>query len=206
MQKWFLFFRPIPIAHSITKDDSLIAPFAVYAVLSIGFGLWRIPHLNSDVVQKMGSLVYYSFLVANVIAPPFSPLVDALFYYLGIKWVMGLEGSLRRMILLLYYAGLGKVVCEFFFGIVNQLINGATPSSAHNIKEILTPSFLFPLLIISGYVLYLVFVNLQLIRVNYSIKFGTAIGFVICLYIFYIALGFLTSFLVFLGYSAIHQA
>lgn len=175
MQKWLLFFKPIPIAPTISKDDPLNPPIVAYLVLTIATGLWATSRLNEDVIQKMGTLIYQSNLASIIFFEPFSPLIGAAFIHFAAKKMMSLEGSLRRLILLLYYAGIGSAACRAVLVFATQPARETAGLSTPDFDDVSTP---FPLLVVMisiAFGLYSFFVTLRLTMDNYSIGLKTAV-------------------------------
>jgi hypothetical protein len=175
MQKWLLFFRPIQIAPSITKDDPLNPLIVAYMVLTIAAGLWATSHLNEAAIQKMGPLVYQLNLASIIFIEPFSPLIAAAFIHIAAKKMMSLEGSLRRLILLLYYAGLGSAACRALLVFTTQPAQGTSVLSPQNFEGLSTPFPLFVILITFAFGLYSIYVTLRLTMDNYSVGLKAAV-------------------------------
>ncbi|HEY4484921.1 MAG TPA: hypothetical protein VI702_01165 [Nitrospiria bacterium] len=167
MQKWLLYFKPIRIAPSISKDEALNPPIGAYLVLTIATGLWAIRQLNEDAIQKMGSLIYQLNLASVIFIEPFSPLIGAAFVHFTAKRIMNLEGSFRRLVLLFYYAGFGSAVCRAVVVFAMQPGQDPPGLSPENLEAVSTPIPLFVAITIAiG--LYSMFVTLRLTMNNYS--------------------------------------
>jgi hypothetical protein len=179
MQKWLLFFRPVRIAPSISKDDPLNPPIVIYLVLTIATGLWSISQLNEAEIQKMGAMVYQLNLVSVIFIEPFSPLIGAAFIHWAAKKMMSLEGSLRRVILLLYYAGLGSAACRVVLVFAAQPVRETVVLSPQNIEDLSNPVPLFVMLAGFALGLYSIFVTLRLTMDNYSIGLKPAVKLMI---------------------------
>jgi hypothetical protein len=175
MQKWLLFFRPIQIAPSITKDDPLNPLIVAYMVLTIATGLWATSHLNEAAIQKMGALVYQLNLASIIFIEPFSPLIGAAFIHFAAKKMMSLEGSLRRLILLLYYAGIGSAACRALLVFSTQPVREPSVLSPQNFEGLSTPFPLFVMLITFAFGLYSIYVTLRLTMDNYSVGLKAAV-------------------------------
>jgi hypothetical protein len=175
MQKWLLFFRPIQIAPSISKDDPLNPPIVAYLVLTIATGLWSTSKLNEAAIQKMGAWVYKLNLASVIFIEPFSPLIGAAFIHFAAKKMMSLEGSLRRLILLLYYAGLGSAACRVLLVFAAQPVRETPVISPQNFEGLSNPLPLFVLLAGIALSLYSVFVTLRLTMDNYSVGLKPAV-------------------------------
>ncbi|MBI3812541.1 MAG: hypothetical protein HY283_10120 [Nitrospirae bacterium] len=178
MQKWLLFFRPNQIASSITKDEPLNPLIVAYMVLTIATGLWATSQLNEAAIQKMGALVYQLNLASIIFIEPFSPLIGAAFIHFAAKKMMGLEGSLRRLILLLYYAGLGSAACRALLVFSTQPLGETAVTSPQNLEGLSTPFPLFVILITFAFGLYSIFVTLRLTMNNYSVGLKAALKLV----------------------------
>ena len=179
MKKWLLFFKPIQIAPTISKDDPLNPPIVAYLVLTIATGLWATSHLNEDAIQKMGALVYKLNLASVIFIEPFSPLIGAAFIHFAAKKMMSLEGSLRRLILLLYYAGLGSAACRALLVFTTQPAREPAGLSPQNLEGLSTPFPVFMMLITIALGLYSIYVTLRMTMVNYSIGFKPALKLMI---------------------------
>jgi hypothetical protein len=175
MQKWLLFFRPIQIAPSISKDNPLNPPIVAYMVLTIATGLWATSQLTEAAIQKMGALVYKLNLASIIFIEPFTPLIGAAFIHFAAKKMMSLEGSLRRLILLLYYAGVGSAACRVLLVLAAQPGQEAAVLSPQNLEGLSTPFPLFVILISFAFGLYSVFVTLRLTMDNYSVGLKAAV-------------------------------
>lgn len=175
MQKWLLFFRPIQIAPSISKDDPLNPPIVAYMTLTIATGLWATSQLNEAAIQKMGALVYKLNLASIIFIEPFSPLIGAAFIHFAAKKMMSLEGSLRRLILLLYYAGLGSAACRALLVFSTQPARETAVLSPQNLEGLPTPFPLFVILITFAFGLYSIYVTLRLTMDNYSVGLKAAV-------------------------------
>jgi succinate dehydrogenase hydrophobic anchor subunit len=179
MQKWLLFFKPIRIAPSISKDEPLNPPIVAYLVLTIATGLWAIMQLNEDAIQKTGALIYQLNLVAIIFIEPFSPLIGAVCIHFAAKKMMSLEGSLRRLILLMYYAGLGSAACRALLVFSTQPAQETGGPSPQTIEGLSTPFPLFVVLITFALGLYSIFVTLRLTMDNYSVGLKAALKLMI---------------------------
>jgi len=166
MQKWLLFFKPVPIAPTISKDDALNPPIAVYLLLTVATGLWATRQLDPDTVQKMGAFVYQLNLASIIFIEPFSPLIGAAFLHFAAKKMMSLEGSLRRLILLMYYAGTGSAACRALLVFSTQ---PSAPTAAGNPEAVPSALPLFAILFTFAFGLYSIFVTLRLIMDNYKV-------------------------------------
>ncbi|MEK6684516.1 MAG: hypothetical protein AABY46_07640 [Nitrospirota bacterium] len=179
MQKWLLFFKPVQIAPLISKDDALNPPIVAYLALTIATGLWAILQLNENAIQKMGALIYQLNLISTIFIEPFSPLIGAACIHFTAKKMMSLEGSLRRLILLMYYAGLGSAACRVVLVFTTQPAREPAGLSPQNLEGLSTPFPLFVVLITFALGLYSIFVTLRLTMVNYSIGLKTALKLMI---------------------------
>ena len=179
MQKWLLFFRPNQIAPSISKDEPLNPPIVAYMVLTIATGLWAILQLKEDAIQKMGALIYQLNLASVIFIEPVSPLIGAAFIHFAAKKMMSLEGSLRRLILLLYYAGLGSAACRALLVFTTQPVRETAGLSPQNLEGVSTPFPLFVMLVGFALGLYSIFVTLRLTMDNYSVGLKAAVKLMI---------------------------
>lgn len=115
----------------------------------------------------------------------------AMIFHAVAKMVMGLQGTMGRLIRFFYYAFNGSIVCTFLISVL--------PFSL-----IVPESFALPLSLLVGVpvALYTMYVGLQLIRENYSIKLSTAFAVVLFTYILFGLLGLYVAFFGFLGFKA----
>lgn len=179
MQKWLLFFKPIQIAPSISKDDSINLPIAAYMALTVATGLWAIRQLGGEAIQKMGALLYQLNLASVIFLEPFSPLIGAAFiHWVAKKW-MGLDGSLRRLILLFYYAGVGNAACRALLVITMQPAREAPGVPTQALEAASAPFPIFAVLITLAFGLYSIFVTLRLVMDNYAVALKTAVKLMI---------------------------
>jgi len=179
MQKWLLFFRPIQIAPSISKDDPINPPIMAYLVLTIASGLWSISQLSEAAIQKMGAVFYQLNLASIIFIEPFSPLIGAAFTHFAAKKILGLEGSLRRLVLLLYYAGFGNAVCRALLFSVPQPAQETAAAPPQIVDGLSTPFQLFMVLIGFAIGLYSIYVTLRLTMDNYSVGLKAAVKIMI---------------------------
>ena len=179
MQKWLLFFRPVQAAPLISKDDSLNPPMVVYMVLTIAAGLSATMQLNEDVIKQMGPLVYQLNLASIIFFEPFSPLIAATFIHMAAKKMMSLDGSLRRLILLMYYAGVGSAACRAVLVFFTRPVRETPGLSPQNLESASTPLPLFVMMITFAIGLYSVFVTLQLTMNHYSLGLKGAVKLMI---------------------------
>jgi hypothetical protein len=175
MQKWLLFFKPIRFAPSISATDSFGIPFVAYMALTIASGLWSLLPENGALIQKMGARFYNMNLMIIVIVGPFFPLMGASMFHWLAKRTMDLEGSLRRLILLFYYAGTGKAVCGLLVFLATFQGGGAGSETASDTEGLFTTSFLFSMLGGLALGLYSISVDIRLLMANYAIPVRTAI-------------------------------
>jgi hypothetical protein len=195
MQKWLLFFKPIRIAPSISAADSFGIPFVAYMVLTIVSGLWSLLPENGALIQKMGARFYNMNLLIIVIVGPFFPLMGASMFHWIAKRTMDLEGSLRRLILLFYYAGTGKAVCGLLVFLATFQGGGAGSETTSGAEGLLAPSFVFSMLAGLALGVYSISVDIRLLMVNYSIPVRTAIrlavyfGLFLFLFVLILSLG-----------------
>ncbi len=179
MQKWLLFFRPIQIAPSISKDAALNPPIVAYLTLTIATGLWAIMQLNEDSIQKMGALLYQLNLVSIIFVEPFSPLIGAACIHFAAKKMMSLEGSLRRLILLMYYAGIGSAVCRALLVFATHPAQEPAGLSPQNLEGLPAPIPLFVMLLTIALGLYSIYVTIRMTMVNYSVSLKAAVKLMI---------------------------
>jgi len=195
MQKWLLFFKPIRFAPSISATDSFGIPFVAYMALTIVSGLWSLLPENDALIQKMGARFYNMNLMIIVIIGPFFPLMGASMFHWLAKRTMDLEGSLRRLILLFYYAGAGKTVCGLLVFLVTLQGADAGSKTASETEGFLTPSVLVSLLAGLALGLYSISVDIRLLMANYTIPARNAIrltvyfGLILFLLVLILSLG-----------------
>jgi len=194
MQKWLLFFKPTRFANLISANQAFAPPFAVYMLMTIATGLGSLLSENDALIREMGTRFYNLNLLVVVFIGPFFPILGAAIFHGLAEKTMGLEGSLRRLILLFYYAGAGRAVCVLVIFLLEIAARGAGFENSPAAEGRLDPSSLIS--IATGLLLglYSVSVDIRLLMFNYSIQARSAIKLVLYFALLVVAVIVILSF------------
>lgn len=120
MNKWFIFFMPKKYVKYVTGNSNFSMPFIVNGIMSIlndkiygTLGLNRLEYYPSEYDEFIYIYIGLSFL---------SPMLIAVSFH-GLTYIIGVRGSLERLVRLFYYTFVGMELCTMLVGMLLWIIS-----------------------------------------------------------------------------------